>query len=180
MAEIKSSGRTVLIPVDGSENASTAFQFYIDAVHQPEDRLIVLHAFELPPLPYSSGPCCRAQTMQKDDGGINEHVVFAYYEEWSQMVKETREGQEAMLKSYEDQCKEKNVHYQVLMVVGKPAGEVICKVSEDEKADLIIMGTRGQGLLRRTLIGSVSDYVVHHAHIPVGVVPGPQKLKQET
>ncbi|XP_031560655.1 uncharacterized protein LOC116296726 isoform X2 [Actinia tenebrosa] len=163
MAEIKSSGRTVLIPVDGSENASTAFQFYIDAVHQPEDRLIVLHAFELPPLPYSSGP-----------------FVFAYYEEWSQMVKETREGQEAMLKSYEDQCKEKNVHYQVLMVVGKPAGEVICKVSEDEKADLIIMGTRGQGLLRRTLIGSVSDYVVHHAHIPVGVVPGPQKLKQET
>ena len=38
-------------------------------------------------------------------------VVFAYYEEWSQMVKETREGQEAMLRGYEDQCKEKKVGF---------------------------------------------------------------------
>lgn len=66
------------------------------------------------------------------------------------------------------------------MVVGKPAGEVICKVCEEEKADLVVMGTRGQGVVRRTLLGSVSDYVVHHAHIPVGVVPGPDKHEHET
>jgi len=35
-------------------------------------------------------------------------VVFAYYEEWSQMVKETREGHEVMLRSYEDQLKKIN------------------------------------------------------------------------
>ena len=57
------------------------------------------------------------------------------------------------------------------MVVGKPAGEVICQVTKDEKADLVIVGTRGQGVVRRTLLGSVSDYVVHHAHVPVGVIP---------
>jgi len=57
------------------------------------------------------------------------------------------------------------------MVVGKPAGEVICQVAKDEKVDLILMGTRGLGPVRRTIMGSVSDYVVHHAHIPVGVIP---------
>ncbi len=31
------------------------------------------------------------------------------------------------------------------------------------------MGTRGMGTIRRTLLGSVSDYVVHHAHCPVTV-----------
>ena len=66
------------------------------------------------------------------------------------------------------------------MVVGKPAGEVICKVCQEENVDLVIMGTRGQGLLRRTFVGSVSDFVVHHAHIPVGVVPLPQELQQHT
>ena len=29
------------------------------------------------------------------------------------------------------------------------------------------MGTRGLGTVRRTILGSVSDYVLHHAHCPV-------------
>jgi nucleotide-binding universal stress UspA family protein len=46
-------------------------------------------------------------------------------------------------------------------------GDYICKVSQEVGASLIIMGTRGMGTLRRTILGSVSDYVIHHAHCPV-------------
>lgn len=53
------------------------------------------------------------------------------------------------------------------------AGEVICKFAQDENADMCIMGSRGLGTVRRTFLGSVSDYVVHHAHIPVAVIPPP-------
>ena len=52
----------------------------------------------------------------------------------------------------------------------KRPGEVICKLAEDESADLIVIGSRGIGTLRRTILDSVSDYCVHHAHIPVLVV----------
>ncbi|PVD25156.1 hypothetical protein C0Q70_15654 [Pomacea canaliculata] len=51
--------------------------------------------------------------------------------------------------------------------VGGSAGEVICKVANDERANLIVIGSRGMGTIRRTLLGSVSDYVMHHAHVPV-------------
>ena len=51
---------------------------------------------------------------------------------------------------------------------GKP-GEVIVDLATEEKASMIVMGTRGLGTIRRTLMGSVSDYVVHHAHCPVVV-----------
>lgn len=51
-------------------------------------------------------------------------------------------------------------------VSSKP-GEVICSVAEEDKATMIVMGTRGLGKVRRTIMGSVSDYVVHHAHCPV-------------
>jgi nucleotide-binding universal stress UspA family protein len=33
-----------------------------------------------------------------------------------------------------------------------------------------VMGSRGQGRLRRALMGSVSDAVVRHAHCPVTIV----------
>ena len=46
-------------------------------------------------------------------------------------------------------------------------GEGICKVAKEVNADLIITGTRGLGSVRRTLLGSVSDYILHHAHVPV-------------
>jgi nucleotide-binding universal stress UspA family protein len=37
-------------------------------------------------------------------------------------------------------------------------------------ADMIVMGSRGLGGVRRVLMGSVSDSVVRHAHCPVLVV----------
>lgn len=56
---------------------------------------------------------------------------------------------------------------------GKP-GELICKNTEEENANIVVLGSRGQGAVRRTFLGSVSDYVVHHSHTPVCVVP-PEK-----
>ena len=40
-------------------------------------------------------------------------------------------------------------------------------MAEQDNADLIITGTRGVGQVRRTLLGSVSDHVLHHANVPV-------------
>ena len=61
----------------------------------------------------------------------------------------------------------------MILVVGKPAGNVICSEAKTENVDLIVTGTRGLGTARRTILGSVSDYVVHHTHCPVCVVPPP-------
>ena len=46
-------------------------------------------------------------------------------------------------------------------------GESIIEASKAENADLIIVGTRGMSKVRRTFLGSVSDYLVHHANVPV-------------
>ena len=50
---------------------------------------------------------------------------------------------------------------------GLKPGQVVVKTAADEGANLLVMGTRGMGMVRRTILGSVSDYVVHHAHCPV-------------
>jgi len=53
--------------------------------------------------------------------------------------------------------------------MGVPDEEIVV-LAEELGADLVVLGSRGLGGMRRTLIGSVSDSVVRHAHCPVLVV----------
>lgn len=55
---------------------------------------------------------------------------------------------------------------ELIKVHGEP-GEAIVRVAHDRNADMIVCGCRGLGSIRRTIMGSVSDYIVHHSHIPV-------------
>ena len=50
-------------------------------------------------------------------------------------------------------------------------GESIIGTANREKCDLIIMGTRGLDDEKRLILGSVSDYIVHHSWIPTMVCP---------
>jgi len=54
--------------------------------------------------------------------------------------------------------------------LGSP-GEAICQVAKDEQVTCILLGNRGLGAFRRTILGSVSDHVVHHSRVPVIIVP---------
>jgi nucleotide-binding universal stress UspA family protein len=56
-----------------------------------------------------------------------------------------------------------------LLWTGEP-GRSIVAAAEAERADMIVVGTRGLARAGRWLLGSVSDHVVHHANCPVLVV----------
>jgi nucleotide-binding universal stress UspA family protein len=59
-------------------------------------------------------------------------------------------------------------HTQARLVDGRPAA-TLARVSAD--VDLLVMGSRGRGTLRRALLGSVSSEVIERARCPVVVVP---------
>jgi len=46
----------------------------------------------------------------------------------------------------------------------------VVSLAEEIGAGLVVLGSRGRGGIRRALMGSVSDSVVHHSHCPVLVV----------
>jgi nucleotide-binding universal stress UspA family protein len=55
--------------------------------------------------------------------------------------------------------------------VGRPDAEIV-KLAEELGADLIVVGSRGLGPLKRALMGSVSESVLHHVHASVLVARG--------
>lgn len=48
-----------------------------------------------------------------------------------------------------------------------PAGEIIGKLAEEGKFDLVIMGTHGHGSLGKLVMGSVSTQVLANCSVPV-------------
>ena len=48
--------------------------------------------------------------------------------------------------------------------------KAILKVADTEKSDMIVMGSRGLGLFKGALLGSVSQKVVEESKIPVMVI----------
>ncbi len=64
------------------------------------------------------------------------------------------------------------VEAQAMLVKGD-AAKLIIKKAEELDAGIIVVGSHGHGLLRKVLLGSVSEAVLRHADCNVLVVPTP-------
>lgn len=81
---------------------------------------------------------------------------------------------EAVTKALEDAREQVGgvpVEVEVRVEKGRPS-QVLLDASED--AALLVVGSRGSGAWGRLTMGSTSTEVVHHAHLPVVVVPAGQ------
>ena len=56
-------------------------------------------------------------------------------------------------------------------------GHVICSLMKRNNPSFVVIGKRGQGMVQRTLFGSVSEYVLNHGHTPIIIVPPEKQVK---
>ncbi|KAJ3092140.1 hypothetical protein HK102_010420 [Quaeritorhiza haematococci] len=70
------------------------------------------------------------------------------------------------------------ISHEIYALKGGDPREVIVDFCEEKGADILVMGSRGLGMVSKTLIGSVSDYCVSHAPCPTIVVRGSQEANE--
>ena len=135
----------ILFPVDFSEQC-TAFADYVEAMARGTGaRLTLLHVLEYPPLWYSD----------VDAAALSSLVDVA-------LIKEHRQEQ---LNSYLEP-RFHDLGPLRLLAQGDAATEIV-QFAMRENVDLIAMPTRGSGVFRKLLLGSVTAKVLHDASCPV-------------
>jgi nucleotide-binding universal stress UspA family protein len=96
--------------------------------------------------------------------------INPYYESMYEVMHEAmkKQGQQAVeyIKGLGDL---KDVKVEPVLIEGNPSEELI-RYAEEEKMDLIIMGTVGKKGLDRLLLGSVTGNIVRHSDVPVMVI----------
>ena len=133
----------ILVPVDGSESSERALKKAIELAVALKAKLSFLYVANVNQLAVNS--CLSAELLE----AVNKagDVVLSHAEE------SVPDGVEA----------------ERLLETGAPASAII-DVAEDSGVDLIVMGSRGLGLVKGVLLGSVSQYVVENAKCAVMVV----------
>ncbi|CAI5935072.1 unnamed protein product [Closterium sp. NIES-64] len=148
--------KTILVPVDQSENSERAVQYALTRVCRAGvDTLHLLHVQDSTHLSVSIA----------GDMVVPPAVV-------DEMSRRASSEASVLVRKYLAEADAAKVPAQGYYALGD-AREVIVARAAAIKADLIVMGTRGMGAISRAMLGSVSDYVVNHATCAVLIVRPP-------
>ncbi|KAA3678049.1 uncharacterized protein DEA37_0011683, partial [Paragonimus westermani] len=150
-----SAKRRICLPVDGSAHASRAVEWYLAEMYKPGDYLIFVHSLEAPNLP----------TMCISSG-LNVPIDV-----WTKALQENIDQTNKLRNDYGYICESKRIPYDFAVMNGSKPGDGILQAAEQFSVHVIVMGCRGLGAIKRAILGSVSDYVLHQADVPCIIVP---------
>ncbi|MBE7380105.1 MAG: universal stress protein [Leptolyngbya sp. SIO1E4] len=74
-----------------------------------------------------------------------------------------------MLRNFSDQAQAAGVRAEITQVFGSP-GHTICNLAKTWEADLVMVGSHGRKGLSEIVLGSVSNYAMHHAPCSILVI----------
>ncbi|WRX24724.1 UspA - like 10 [Theobroma cacao] len=161
-----------MVGIDDSDESFYALQWFLDNLFPDLSAalsagLLTLVHVQQPFQPYGF-PAARPGVAGKSTPFYPSTVV-------ADSVRKSQEQTSAALLSRALQmCKDKLIKAESLILEGDPR-DMLCEISEQMNADLLIVGSRGLGKTKGAFLGSVSDYCAHHAKCPTLIVKPPKE-----
>jgi nucleotide-binding universal stress UspA family protein len=150
----------ILLAVEGSKGAAAAARIAVEISAATGSELHILRVLDTESYRPYSGP--------------------EFWEDWEEELERSKRHARGFLDDHARQIQAEGVKVgDVHLALGEPDREIV-RFAEGIHADLIVVGSRGLGGVKRALIGSVSDSVVRHAHCPVLVVRQGRQHKSVT
>ncbi|KAJ2583583.1 hypothetical protein GGH95_000914 [Coemansia sp. RSA 1836] len=145
--------RAIAIAIDESSNSETVVTWAAERILRRRKDLVVLVNVQ----PESKLWKTSAGAAVAPDGKLK-------------MDDDAKERCRKILLPYAERLQRDGFVVKGVCLIGNPK-EVLVASSNIKKPTMMIMGTHGRGSLKRYLMGSVAEYVLHHSTIPVVIVP---------
>ncbi|KAJ3126773.1 hypothetical protein HK098_007152 [Nowakowskiella sp. JEL0407] len=160
VSKLDKPDRVIAVAVDGSSHSNYAFDFFLENVARPGDRIVLLHVRPLPVFPSQYGIASRPEVTEM--AGEFEEIA--------------KKQSHNLLRQYGSEVQRRGLQVRAIGLRGDPREELILKVNEINPS-MLVVGARGFGAMRRELLGSVSDFAMYHAKCPVFISKHPQSLE---
>ena len=142
---IKKKVTKILVPLDGSANSIRGLEMAISVARQFGATITGIYSINEPPHTEFQGVGSVNKSLNKEIKNIMEKAkVLA--------------AQNGIV--FKEKMMRGDVGYNIIKLAH----------SKKEKFDLIVIGSRGRGSIKEIFFGSVSNYVIHAAKIPVLIV----------
>nr|XP_043606845.1 universal stress protein PHOS34 [Erigeron canadensis] len=149
---------SVIVAVDGSEESMNALKWALDNIKlRPDGSLVILHVQSPPSIASGLNPGAIPF------GGPSEVEVPAFN---AAIEVHQKRITDAIINHALKICADQNAEVKTHILIGDPK-EKICEAVADLKADLLVMGCRAYGPIKRMFMGSVSNYCCNHVPCPV-------------
>ncbi len=153
--------KRILVALDYSSLSEFVFEQAVELASAKNARLLLLHCL----LPDSM----TATPPFSGELGLSPQIINqAYQSQHVYSEQQTKESQ-LLLRRYSALAARQGVVVDYDYRYSEP-GQGICHVAQRWGADLIVMGRRGRRGWAEALLGSVSNYVLHHAPCAVHVI----------
>ncbi len=148
--------KKIMISVDLSEQCVPARKFAAELAEKLKAKLVVVNVINQ----------IEIRALQKISKASDSMSIDQYLEDQKKSRNEQIEQMINSTTSNEDYKK----YIKIIIRHGIPFQELL-KVAEEEKVDLIVMGTKGRSNLANVLVGSTANQLFHHSKIPVLAIP---------
>ena len=149
----------ILIAVDRSQNSKLVFDTAVSLARTTGADLMLLHILSKKEPEHPIAPTYTYYPI------VEEMSYETYQQEYA---KYEQDGLE-FLRNLCEEATKAEVSTEYTQLAGNP-GRLICELAENWSADLILVGSRGLKGLKEMFLGSVSNYVTHHAPCSVLIV----------
>lgn len=162
----------ILVTLDNSDFSREVFNEALTLAKTIQAELLLLHVLTSADEGYPD--IAAFPEMTTFPPNLYEEAMQRYAQQW-----ETFEQQGgARLRALVQEAEAAGVKADFTQFLGSP-GSIICNVARTWNADLIMLGRRGRRGVSELLLGSVSNYVMHHAGCSVLIVQGKVALKPD-
>ncbi|MDJ0705725.1 MAG: universal stress protein [Leptolyngbyaceae cyanobacterium MO_188.B28] len=162
----------ILVAMDKSDLSQCAFEKAVSLAKVLNAKLMLLHVLS---------------SDDEDSPQMNTLYGEGYYTELDEILRDRyeREWNEfahdylSLLEGWVKQAVTAGVDAECTQPCGNP-NRTICDLAKAWEADLIVMGSHGRKGFSELLLGSVSNYVMHHAPCSVLIVHPQEALRTST